>query len=203
MSPHFESSKLRSGLLEDKIDVVEDQMTGWLFDHARFLASPANPNAQHAGFAILSIIGSYFEAIASYIRGQSSESQSLKFFAYGFVEVFPTLPLWIEQQGVPNPQKELETIAREYYKEVRCGLFHEAMTRGRVVIVSGDLDPLQMYFDTSRQVVRIQINPVSPHRCSRSPFSRVHRKAPIGLPRFRGRVVSCVRRHRLTLELHG
>jgi hypothetical protein len=25
----------------------------------------------------------------------------------------------------------------------------------------------------------------------------------VGLPRFRGRVVSCVRHHRLTLELHG
>ncbi len=70
VSPHFTSDKLMSGRLEDMIDVFEDQILGWLIDPADALRTH-----QHAGFGILAIVLSYFEAIAQFLDGEARPSK--------------------------------------------------------------------------------------------------------------------------------
>src|SRR5436190_681504 len=120
ISPKYNFSKLKAGRIQDKIDVFEDQMTGWLLAHAKALASPQYPSREAAGFAILTLLSGYFEGIASYLLGQNSEGKSAKFFAAGFLNVFPQFETQAIAYGVADPQKQLEYLAREYYREVRC-----------------------------------------------------------------------------------
>src|SRR5258705_265378 len=100
VSPNFDSSKLANATTEDKIDVFEDQMNSWLLAHAHALASANYPSSQHTGFAILTLVGSYFETIASYLQGASSEHQSATFFAFGFRAVFPEFESQAVAKGI-------------------------------------------------------------------------------------------------------
>ena len=61
ISPSFTVDKLRSGQIEDKIDVYEDRVLGWFFRSARSLLSV--PNSE---FALLQLTISYFEGYAIY-----------------------------------------------------------------------------------------------------------------------------------------
>ena len=68
VSPNYGSDKLESGRLEDKIDVFEDQVSGWILDHAIRLTSPeygGPPGGDKAGL-ILAL--TYFESIAQFMR---------------------------------------------------------------------------------------------------------------------------------------
>lgn len=159
ISPNFDKSKLASGSLEDKIDVFEDQMNGWLLAHAHSLASPAYPTSQHAGFAILNLIGSYFETIASYLQGASSEGQSAKFFAIGFRNVFPEFESQAVARGVQDIDAELRRVADAYYREIRCGLFHEAMTRTGTVVVKGAEHTLRVAEHPTTHKLMLEIDP--------------------------------------------
>jgi len=159
VSPNFADSKLAAGKIEDKIDVFEDQMNGWLLAHAHSLASPAYPTSQHTGFAILTLVGSYFETIASYLQGASSEYQSAKFFAYGFRAVFPEFETQVVAKGLPDVDAELKRVADAYYKEIRCGLFHEAMTRTGTVVVKGAEYTLQVAEHPITKKLRLEIDP--------------------------------------------
>jgi len=159
VSPNYPISKLQSGIFSDKLDVFEDQFRNWYLAHARALANPTYPSSQHAGFAILAIIGVYFEAIASFMKGESSDGRSKEFFRSGFAEVFPTLLGQAEGHGFADPAEQIKKLADAFYQEVRCGIFHESMTRRTVVITSGDTPPLQMVADRTSKVLKIEVNP--------------------------------------------
>src|SRR5262245_11973387 len=133
ISPQFTNGKLASGKIEDKIDVFEDQISGWLLCPAQALCSPGCSERANAGFAVLAIVCSYFEAIESYHRGSESRKKSKQFFRGGFLKVFPDLSRSLKAAGHSLPGLEAE-IADDVYEQLRCGLFHEALVKHRVLI---------------------------------------------------------------------
>jgi hypothetical protein len=134
ISPKFTQAKLDSGKLEDKIDVFEDQITGLLLQHAEALCAARYTERAYAGYAVLAIVSSYFEAIESYHSGESSEGKSKRFFRRGFLRVFPDLPATLQSQGHSSPAQLAEDVADEVYDQLRCGLFHEALVKHRLIL---------------------------------------------------------------------
>jgi hypothetical protein len=83
ISPNFSEEKLKSGLLDDLIDVFEDRLRNWLLAPAKALL-----NVPFGELAALSLLLGYFEPCAIYRKGEDSKGQSKAFFRAGFVEVF-------------------------------------------------------------------------------------------------------------------
>jgi len=79
---------------------------------------------------ILSITIAYIEGNQQFREGKMSENNSKKFFIKGVRRIF-------DKENVP------EDILKDYYKQIRCGLFHDGMTRGNVVISGEFPDPLR------------------------------------------------------------
>ena len=96
ISPQYFTSKLEGRpTIEDYIDVYQDQVFGWYLKHAIEMHGD-----EHAGFAALQVIFSYFEGHAIFYRGESSENRSKKFFKESFLHPrrmsvlrFPPSPL--------------------------------------------------------------------------------------------------------------
>lgn len=101
-----------------------------------------SPNPlMESGYAILSIVVSYFEMIAQFINGEDSEGKSKRFFIQGFRAVYPSTTLSETQ------------IGDAIYKPVRCGMYHGGMTKAGV--------HLSRYFPQGFSVIgeEIHINP--------------------------------------------
>lgn len=114
---------------DQKILIFEDRVLGWQLEIAEELRRQIQDKAndgktiQHAGFALLSILFAYFEMIAQYMEGESSEKNPKQFFRKGLEGVFP--------KKFTNDQKEL------IYKRIRCGMYHSGLTK-RGSLISGD-----------------------------------------------------------------
>ena len=128
ISPKYLASKLAHPTVDDKIDVFEDQMFGFLFDHAISLLSPNYPGHAHAGVAALMISGAYFETIASFIQGKSSEGHSRQFFGIGLQAVFPNF------SEILQTSEKIDEFSSLLYRELRCGLFHESGPRSKIIL---------------------------------------------------------------------
>jgi hypothetical protein len=89
ISPHYDSTKLINASLDDFIDVYEDRTRGWLIDCARILNEH-----EHAGFGVLQIALSYFEAHTVFLRGEDSRNHARLFFKAGFEAAFPETTRW-------------------------------------------------------------------------------------------------------------
>lgn len=107
--------------LSRRLDVFEDRTKGWFFDHAKTLMESKN---QHVGFAVLKLVFSYFEMIAQYIEGQSSNGRAGIFFKKGVEYVFPEI--------VGHEYKE--EIKEILWTSARNGFFHSGMTKGKLFI---------------------------------------------------------------------
>jgi hypothetical protein len=123
ISPHFTTAHFTGPLNTDqKIQLFADRVRGWQLDIAQSL--DAHP---HSGFAVLSIVASYFEMIAKYEDGYLDRHRSEEYFNRGVRSVLE-----------PHIQPEGSTISDEtlhiLYDEVRCGMYHAGMTGPRVVI---------------------------------------------------------------------
>jgi|SRR3989344_2990026 len=119
--------------IETKIDVYEDRVKTWFLDVAKYLAIKKKVkmdgeefDTNEAGFVILQIAISYIEGNQQYHEGKSSANKSKEFFVRGMRRIFCRRSV--------NSKKYLE----EFYRQVRCGLFHDSMTRKKVTI-SGEL----------------------------------------------------------------
>ena len=158
ISPIHTGSKLVSPTIEDKVDVFEAQMRGWMLNQARALMVD-----QHAGFAIMTLATTYFEPLATYVRGIDSEGRSKESFRFGFLYVFEEVADQVQYSGASNPQAVVNEIADECYRELRCGLFHEAITKSKVVLQRVPGGPsIQFQVDkASEKVVRIIVDPWS------------------------------------------
>jgi len=119
ISPHYTIDDYKSGRVTD-VKVFIDEMKGWFLDHAKCLADSSN---EHCGFVVLQILFPYFETIAQYIKGEKSDRESENFFIFGFKNVFPEAD---------------DKIAKIFYKEGRCGLFHENMVRQKIFLRDGN-----------------------------------------------------------------
>lgn len=160
VSPKYTVEKLINGSLKDRIDVLEDQVEGWILNHAKALASDQYNFHQHSGLAILMLTVSYFEPIACYLAGCGSDNKSKEFFKSGFMEVFEDTASSITLAGIKDPESVIQKMVDAFYDEIRCGLFHEAMIRGRVII-RRDTAPLGWMIEQSTgKVGAIVIDPI-------------------------------------------
>jgi len=160
ISAHYTDAKLPAGCpVDDKIDVFEDWMNGWLLLHAYALSDGAYKLRTDAGFAILMLTTAYFEPIESYHTGRPSHGQSKEFFRRGFLRVFSDLPATLREYGYADADRVAEDIADEAYIHLRCGLFHEGGTRYKLLIRE-DTAPLGCMLDrTTGHVGSIVIDP--------------------------------------------
>jgi hypothetical protein len=160
ISPQYTDAKLTPGCtVDDKIDVFEDWMNGWLLRHAHALSDEKYAFRKDAGFAVLMLTTAYFEPIESYHTGQSSDHQSKAFFRRGFLRVFSGLSATLGQHGYADADRVAEEIADEIYVHLRCGLFHEGGTKYKLLIRE-DTAPLGFMLEkTTGHVGSIVIDP--------------------------------------------
>ena len=121
ISPHYSSEKLENPTLDDLIDVFEDRLYGWHLDWADYLNKE-----EHAGFAVLQLSFSYFEAIAIYETGEGSDRRSKKYFQQSLIDVFPEL--------LKYEAKIIEQIADLIYRDGRCGFYHAGMAKKSIIL---------------------------------------------------------------------
>ena len=125
LSPSFTSEKLRGAddTIENRIDVYEDRVRGWLLGWAEYLNSVKIDDRQHAGFAVLHLSLAYFEAFAIFLRGREpSRGKSAEFFRAGLLEVFPEL----------RDDVHRDSILQILWEDGRSGLFHRGIARKRI-----------------------------------------------------------------------
>jgi hypothetical protein len=138
ISPKYDTSKLLEPTLENYIDVYENQINGWYLDYAKQMHSD-----EHAGFAALQIVFSYFEGHAVFYRGEDSKGKSKLFFRDAFLSVFPEL------RAYEITEELLDRIVSALYEDGRCGFFHAGLARKRFMLHDGDpivrigVDPTQ------------------------------------------------------------
>ena len=122
--------------LEVKIKVYEDRVIGWFLDFAKKLSN----EERDAGFIVLHISIAYIEGNQQFREGKLSKGTSTANFIKGVRRIF-------DKAHVP------EEILKKYYQQIRCGLFHDGITK-RDVSISGEyFDPLN--YDNKK----ILINP--------------------------------------------
>ena len=124
--------------INTKILVYEDRVKEWFFEVGKRLKRD-----NEAGFVILQIALSYIEGNQQYRRGESSDRNSREFFKEGIKQIFPEL----------NQITNVDSMLNSFYKQVRCGLFHDGIT-GRFVTISGNFPEALEISDTE-----IKINP--------------------------------------------
>ena len=103
--------------IDDKIYIYQRQVNDWFLNVAENLIKHKNKNK---GFVVLMICLSYLEGVEQYRQGTSSNNKSAQFFKQAIHRIYP--------QKFSNNQLSL------LYKEARCGLFHDGMTRSRIIL---------------------------------------------------------------------
>jgi len=101
--------------INDKISIYERQVQEWFLNRATELAEKSN-----TGFLVLMICLSYLEGIEQYIQGQTSNSHSREFFRKSMHRIYP---MQFRDEDLNN-----------LYSEARCGLFHNGMVSGKILI---------------------------------------------------------------------
>lgn len=144
ISPHFQDIDFPSGMsLDQKIEVFADRIDGWQLG----IAKQCVDTIPHSGFAVLSIVCSYFEMIAKFKDGFTGEEKSKYYFEKGFGEFlshFPNITL--------NSRDEL---TKRMWRGVRCALYHAGIT-GPNIELSGDFNCSVAFASPPDKV---QINP--------------------------------------------
>jgi hypothetical protein len=143
VSPNFTVEKLAGARIEDMIDVFEDQMLGWLIEPANRLR-----DYEHAGFGILAIVLSYFESIGQFLDGERKNSRQQ--FVSGLKAVFPNL-----DPEIPR------SLFVDLYDQIRCGLFHQGLTKSKVVITRIGENPIEVIHGSAHEVIQIRVVPVN------------------------------------------
>lgn len=111
--------------LDVKIKIYNDQVRGWFFDIADNIKSN-----NEAGFIILQIAISYIEGNQQYREGKLSHGNSETFFVKGMRRIF-------DKENVPK------NVLSFFYDQVRCGLFHDGITKKNVLISCELPDPVR------------------------------------------------------------
>lgn len=106
----------------DKITIYERQTKGWFLEPTLRMV---RYKPQHKGFLVLMSCLSYIEATQQYIEGQGSIGGSKETFIRGTNRIYP------EQFSDDN--------IKRLYQQARCGIFHDGMSRGQIII-SKDFD---------------------------------------------------------------
>jgi hypothetical protein len=147
ISPRYTADKVASGAIEDLIDVHEDRVNGFLLLPAQKLLEMPN-----TGLAVLHLSLSYFEGWEQWASGEDSHNRSKEFFARGFWSVFPSVNWAYRRAG------DEKIITDTLYDQLRCGLFHDAMSR-RQVVIRPSRSPLAIACDQPGVIASIIVNP--------------------------------------------
>lgn len=143
---------------EEKIMIFEDRVLGWQLNIAEELRKQVESDKrspfQDAGFAILSILSSYFEMIAQFIEGRDSAGQSKSYFGKGLERVFPG----------QFHQSDMDML----YSRIRCGMFHSGLVKKGVLISNGYTKPIE--YLTASDLVKI--NPLKLSMTLKSDFEK-------------------------------
>jgi len=132
---------LNTESLDDWIYIYEQEVKGWFLDCAERLLSSKREKLKRAnGLVILMICFSYFEGVEQYKQGKSSKDKSGEFFRASIHKIYSG--------------KYSDAQINHLHKETRCGLFHDGMTRGKVVFAYHFNEAI--CFDTNNV---IKINP--------------------------------------------
>jgi hypothetical protein len=117
--------------IEEKIRIFYARTLGWQLHIADLLANGGQPlgksdhidPVEHSGFAVLHICLSYFETIGHYEHGDPPAA-GVKgyFFKEGAKSVLPQLAL-------DYGEEEFKQLLHRLYVGVRCGLYHNSMTK--------------------------------------------------------------------------
>lgn len=105
--------------IDDKIIIYKRQVEEWFF-HPTW--SLLNVKKGNNGFVILMVCLSYIEGVEQYRRGQSSRGLSQRFFIEGVQRLYS------------NQFDQNEAQLEQMYHDARCGLFHNGMVGGRILI---------------------------------------------------------------------
>ncbi|MFH1113455.1 MAG: hypothetical protein V1792_06000 [Pseudomonadota bacterium] len=161
-----------------KISIFEDKINGWMLN----IAEELDAKIPHSGYAILSIVLSYFEMIVHYRDGKTEDLDELEKGgrpALPSAELFKEGVLWVvNDMGWPQKnQDEIERFQHMLYDFMRCGLFHSGIAYhkvwvsghfGQVYVFRGDdliIDPklltkeLKDHFDNYIGELRKGTNP--------------------------------------------
>lgn len=110
-----ENLELDPTTIDNKIIIYERQVKGWFLNRAtNYLRGNDN------GFIILMICMSYLEGAEQYRQGRSSNGRSRKIFVQALQKLYPN----------EYSKNNLALL----YTESRCGLFHNGMVGGKIII---------------------------------------------------------------------
>jgi hypothetical protein len=147
ISRHYRDDHIKTENIETAISIYEDQVRGWFFDQAQILDKASD----HAGFITLLVVLSYIEGHAIFYKGEDSKNHSKEFFRHAFKEIFPLYG--------DDPRVRDDAID-ELYDQMRNGLFHTGITRGKVRLSSTYEIPVNLIIDlATKKCVQIDINP--------------------------------------------
>lgn len=123
--------------IDDKIIIYERQVKEWLLNPAQSISLDKNKH-----FLVLMVICSYVEGFIQSYQGKSSKNSSQTMFVKGFRLIFDN----------KISKKNIEF----FYEHARCGLFHDGMTRGKILLYSDIDDLISQPFDFSDpDVIRV------------------------------------------------
>jgi len=121
ISPSFQDDHFpRPWTRDAKIALFADRVRGWQIAIAQQVAS----NVVNSGYAVLSILLSYFEMFAKYEDGFVGAGQSREYFRRGAQAVLGDF--------FPRDPTAAAATADHLYEGVRCGLYHVGQTQGQV-----------------------------------------------------------------------
>ena len=119
-----------------KILVYEDRVRGWFLDFARKLSKE-----KHSGFILLMICVSYLEGNQQFREGKESRQRESGEMIKRAMQRMMKIP------------KEYEKVLDLFISEVRCGLFHDGMTRKHILLKDNISHPLMI--DEDKEIVII------------------------------------------------
>jgi len=141
ISPHFRQGDFPGGpSLDQKIAIFDDRIRGWMLDPAERLLH-LDP---HSEFAVLAVLGTYFEMIAKYRDGRITQGESGRYFRKGVRDVLRTLD---------SPPQVSDDVANLLYSGLRNGLYHGGFPT-TAIAVNDDL-PAALEYDASMRVVTL------------------------------------------------
>ena len=109
------SKQLNPDNVDDKIYIYERQVNEWFLNRASRLVK-----GKYNGFIVLMVCLSYLEGVEQYRQGIRSNGCSKEFFRESINKIY--LNCFSENE------------LNELYSEARCGLFHNGMVSGKIVI---------------------------------------------------------------------
>lgn len=140
VTPYHQHTDFSTPLtIDDKITIFVNAIRGWQLEIAdQCINGRRDSNGevvtepiQHAGFAALHIVMSYFETVARYMTGSVGTRNGKRYFREGILSIFPELHEW--------KPKYVDLLVKLLYSNVRGGLYHTSRT-GPGISISGSIN---------------------------------------------------------------